>query len=61
MNLLNLAPEIQERLFFLQETTSGREAVMERELRVTLTEYSMIFVIDGVAIHVNRNILSHLA
>jgi hypothetical protein len=33
MNLLNLAPEIQERLLFLPGTASGRDRVTERELR----------------------------
>jgi len=34
MNLLNLAPEIQERLLFLPGTEKGWDAVTEREMRV---------------------------
>lgn len=34
MNLLNLAPEIQMRLLFLEETVQGREVLTEREMRV---------------------------
>lgn len=34
MNLLNLAPQIQERLLFLPGTQSGRDSVSEREVRV---------------------------
>lgn len=33
MNLLNLAPDIQEAVLFLPLTTSGRDAVSERHLR----------------------------
>ena len=33
MNLLNLAPDIQEELLFLPPTTKGRDAVGERDLR----------------------------
>lgn len=33
MNLLNLAPEIQERLLFLPGTRRGRDPVNERKLR----------------------------
>ncbi|XHR31051.1 MAG: hypothetical protein ACFUZC_10910 [Chthoniobacteraceae bacterium] len=33
MNLLNLAPEIQEKLLFLPGTARGRDAVTEREMR----------------------------
>ena len=33
MNLLNLAPDIQEALLLLPDTTKGRDAVTERELR----------------------------
>jgi len=33
MNLLNLAPETQERLLFLPGATEGRDAVTEREMR----------------------------
>jgi hypothetical protein len=33
MNLLNLAPDIQEALLFLPRTTSGRDMFREKELR----------------------------
>lgn len=33
MNLLNLAPDIQEELLFLPPTVQGRDAVGERDLR----------------------------
>ena len=33
MNLLNLAPEIQERLLFMPGAATGRDAVTEREMR----------------------------
>jgi hypothetical protein len=33
MNLLNLAPDIQERLLFLPGTQFGRDSVSERDLR----------------------------
>lgn len=33
MNLLNLAPDIQEAVLFLPSTTSGRDDVSERDLR----------------------------
>jgi hypothetical protein len=33
MNLLNLAPEIQEEILFLPEVEKGREPVSERSLR----------------------------
>ncbi len=33
MNLLNLAPDIQEQVLFLPPVTSGRDAVRERDLR----------------------------
>lgn len=33
MNLLNLAPDIQEELLFLPPTTKGRDAIGERESR----------------------------
>ncbi|XHR30870.1 MAG: hypothetical protein ACFUZC_09955 [Chthoniobacteraceae bacterium] len=33
MNLLNLAPEIQEKLLFLPGTASGRDLATEREMR----------------------------
>jgi len=33
MNLLNLAPDIQEEILFLPRTTSGRDPIGERDLR----------------------------
>ena len=33
MNLLNLAPDIQEEILFLPRTTSGRDPVSERQVR----------------------------
>jgi hypothetical protein len=33
MNLLNLAPDIQEAILFLPERTEGRETIAERNLR----------------------------
>jgi hypothetical protein len=33
MNLLNLAPDIQEQILFLAERSEGREAIAERNLR----------------------------
>jgi hypothetical protein len=33
MNLLNLAPDIQEKLLFLPRTISGRDPINEREIR----------------------------
>jgi len=33
MNLLNLAPDIQEEILFLPNTTKGRDPVRERDLR----------------------------
>jgi hypothetical protein len=33
MNLLNLAPDIQEAILFLRVRTQGREAIAERNLR----------------------------
>jgi len=38
MNLLNLAPEIQEELLFLKKTPSGRDPVSEWDLRQLVTE-----------------------
>ena len=35
MNLLNLAPDIQEEILFLPPTDRGRDTVTERELRPT--------------------------
>jgi hypothetical protein len=36
MNLLGLAPDIQEEIFFLPPVTDGRPAVSERDLRQAL-------------------------
>ena len=33
MNLLNLAPDVQECLLFLPRTTQGRDPIGERDLR----------------------------
>jgi len=33
MNLLNLAPDIQEEILFLPRTTSGRDQIGERDIR----------------------------
>lgn len=33
MNLLNLAPDIQEAILFLPNTTTGRDPILERDLR----------------------------
>ncbi len=33
MNLLNLAPDIQEEILFLPRTTTGRDRVKERDVR----------------------------
>lgn len=33
MNMLNLAPEIQEEILFLPPTTAGRDPISERALR----------------------------
>ena len=38
MNLLNLAPEIQEEILFLPGALRGRAAVTERELRKVVAE-----------------------
>ena len=38
MNLLNLAPDIQEALLFLPNQMSGRDAVNERSLRAAVKE-----------------------
>ena len=35
MNLLNLAPEIQEKILFLSGSEKGRESLIERDLRST--------------------------
>jgi hypothetical protein len=36
MNLLGLAPDIQEEIFFLPPVTAGRPAISERHLREVL-------------------------
>jgi hypothetical protein len=38
MNLLNLAPDIQEELLFLPPVEQGKDAVTERELRAIVAE-----------------------
>ena len=38
MNLLCLAPDIQEAILFLPPVESGRDPVTERELRVIVAE-----------------------
>ena len=38
MNLLNLAPDIQEALLFLPQVNEGRDPVSERELREIVAE-----------------------
>ena len=38
MNLLQLAPEIQEALLFLPRTVKGRDAIRERHLRAITAE-----------------------
>jgi hypothetical protein len=38
MNLLNLAPDIQEAILFLPATENGRDAVTERDLRPVAAE-----------------------
>jgi hypothetical protein len=38
MNLLHLAPDIQEELLFLSPVTDGRDPITERALRVICTE-----------------------
>ena len=40
MDLLNLAPEIQEKILFLPRTPSGRDPITERGLRVVVDEAS---------------------
>jgi len=37
MNLLNLAPDIQEKILFLPPVTQGRDPVTERDLREVVT------------------------
>ena len=39
MNLLHLAPDIQEEILFLPPVTEGRDPVTERELREIVTLY----------------------
>ncbi len=39
MNLLHLAPDIQEEILFLPQVTEGRDPVTERELRGIVTLY----------------------
>ena len=38
MNLLNLAPDIQEALLFLPSVVEGRDPISERELRAVVAE-----------------------
>lgn len=38
MNLLNLAPEIQEEILFLPRTVTGRDAITEHDLRPATNE-----------------------
>jgi hypothetical protein len=38
MNLLNLAPDIQERLLFLPQVESGKDAITERQVRGVAAE-----------------------
>jgi hypothetical protein len=40
MNLLNLAPDIQEAILFLPEVTSGKPSITERHLRPIAAELS---------------------
>jgi hypothetical protein len=40
MNLLNLAPDIQEAILFLPEVTSGKPTITERHLRLIAAELS---------------------
>jgi hypothetical protein len=40
MNLLNLAPEIQEEILFLPRTVSGRDAIVERDIRELVGEHN---------------------
>lgn len=39
MNLLNLAPHIQEALLFLPEVVEGKDAVTERKVRRVVAEW----------------------
>ena len=38
MNLLNLAPDIQEEILFLPRTVSGRDPISERDIRPIVAE-----------------------
>jgi hypothetical protein len=38
MNLLHLAPEVQETLLFLPRTVAGRAGITERDLRTVVAE-----------------------
>jgi hypothetical protein len=38
MNLLNLAPDIQEAILFLPRTQSGRDPISERQMRAIAAE-----------------------
>jgi hypothetical protein len=40
MNLLNLAPDIQEAILFLPEVTSGKPPITERHVRPIAAELS---------------------
>jgi hypothetical protein len=37
MNLLNLAPDIQEELLFLPRTVKGRDPIYEKDMRPIVT------------------------
>ncbi|MEQ9616627.1 MAG: hypothetical protein RLN60_01190 [Phycisphaerales bacterium] len=39
MNLINLAPDIQEEILFLPRTVAGRDAVTERDVRPIVAEF----------------------
>ena len=38
MNMLNLAPDIQEKILFLPKTTKGRDPIREKDLRAIVAE-----------------------
>ena len=42
MNLLNLAPDIQEALLFLPRVDGGKDRVTERELRAIVHEVDWV-------------------
>lgn len=42
MNLLLLAPDIQEEILFLPRTTEGRDQVTERSIRAVIVEPSFV-------------------